>query len=70
MSEEQTLERTQRQIEKKIKFALLDRGMTQVELAKLISENPQQLNRAIKGDMSPKSLSLRQKIYKVLGMED
>ena len=53
---------------KHIKMALMDRGMTQVELAKMLSTNPQVLNRAIQGDMSPRSLELRKRINRVLGI--
>jgi len=54
--------------EKKIKRALLDRDMTQVELSKLLRVNPQVLNRAIHGDMSPRSLDIRKRIKKVLAI--
>lgn len=54
--------------EKKIKRALLDRDMTQVELSRLLNVNPQVLNRAIHGDMSPRSLEIRKSINKVLGL--
>jgi len=56
-------------IERSIKIALLNRNMTQKELAELIHANPQQLNRAIKGDMTPKSRELRKQIAKVLNIE-
>ena len=54
----------------KIKISLLERSMSQVELASLIGEGVQQLNRAIHADMSPKSIEIRQKIYKVLNIKD
>ena len=57
-------------ITRKIKIGLLERGMSQVELANLIGEGVQQLNRAIHADMSPKSVEIRQKIYKVLDIKD
>lgn len=53
-------------VERSIKIALLNRDMTQKELAELIHANPQQLNRAIKGDMTPKSRELRKQIAKIL----
>ena len=65
---EQSLVEASKLITKQIKSKLLDRDMTQVELSDLIKENPQQLNRAIHGDMSPKSKEIREKIYKVLDM--
>ncbi|MBT1137671.1 helix-turn-helix domain-containing protein [Lactiplantibacillus argentoratensis] len=54
----------------KIKIRLLERDMSQVELAKLIGEGPTQVNRAIHADMSPKSIDIRQKIYRVLNIEN
>ncbi|BAN07810.1 MULTISPECIES: helix-turn-helix domain-containing protein [Levilactobacillus] len=67
MSEEMLVEGI-KQKSKHIKMALMDRGMTQVELAHMLSTNPQVLNRAIQGDMSPRSLELRKQINKVLGI--
>lgn len=69
MSEE-TLVNGARDIKVKIKKALLDRDMKQTELSDLLQENPQQVNRAIAGDMAPKSLEIRQRIYKVLGIKE
>ncbi|CAM3210156.1 helix-turn-helix domain-containing protein [Lactiplantibacillus plajomi] len=57
-------------ITSKIKIRLLERGMSQVELAELIGEGPTQLNRAIHADTSPKSVRIRQKIYKVLDINN
>lgn len=56
------------EMESNIKIALLKRNMTQVELAKLIGEGPQQVNRAIKGDISPKARRIRSKISKILDL--
>ena len=42
--------------------------MAQEELAESIHDNPQQLNRAIKGDVTPKSRELRKKITKILNI--
>ena len=56
-------------IERSIKIALLNRDMTQKELAELIHANPQQQNRAIKGDMTPKSRELREQVAEILHME-
>ena len=55
-------------VERSIKIALLNRDMTQKELAELIHANPQQLNRAIKSDMTPKSRELRKQIAKILNI--
>lgn len=53
---------------KKIKLRLLERSMSQVELSNLIKENPQSVNRAIKGWTNPKSVAIRKKIYRVLNI--
>lgn len=42
--------------------------MKQTELSDLIKENPQSVNRAIKGWTNPKSIEIRKKIYRVLDM--
>ena len=55
-------------VESDIKIALLKRNMTQVELSHLIGEGPQQVNRAIKGDISPKARKIRLKIARVLDL--
>lgn len=65
---EQTLEQSAADVEKKIKLRLLERSMSQVELSNLIKENPQSVNRAIKGWTNPKSVIIRKKIYRVLNM--
>lgn len=69
MPSEETLEISQKEIEKKIKMALLKRDMTQRELSDLLKVNRQQVNRAIKGDTAPKSTKLRARIYKILGLD-
>lgn len=68
MPVEQTLEQSTAAVEKKIKMRLLERSMSQVELSDLIKENPQSVNRAIKGWTNHKSVEIRKKIYRVLGM--
>lgn len=68
MPVEQTLEQSAATVEKKIKLRLIERSMLQVELSDLIKENPQSVNRAIKGWTNPKSVEIRKKIYRVLGM--
>jgi len=65
---EQTLEQSAASVEKKIKLRLIERSMSQVELSNLIKENPQSVNRAIKGWTNPKSVAIRKKIYRVLNL--
>ncbi|MCT3295804.1 helix-turn-helix domain-containing protein [Lactiplantibacillus pentosus] len=69
MTEEKLLSGA-KEITSKIKIRLLERGMSQVELSDLIGVGPQQLNRAIHADMSPKSVRIRKKIYTVLNIND
>ncbi|MCV3316303.1 transcriptional regulator [Pediococcus ethanolidurans] len=56
-------------IKSKIKVALIERDMTQVELSNLLNENQQVVNRAIAGDPTPKSLNIRKRIYKILDIK-
>lgn len=65
---EQSLVDASKSITKQIKLKLFERDMKQIELSNLISEGSVQVNRAIHGDMSPKSKEIREKIYKVLDM--
>ncbi|MFC6290633.1 transcriptional regulator [Levilactobacillus angrenensis] len=67
---EQSLVDGAKAITNRIKMRLLEKDMTQVELASLINEKPVQLNRAIHADMSPKSVEIRQKVYRVLDIQD
>ena len=68
---EQALLTSAKEVEKEIKTALLDKDMSQKELTELIGEkSTPQVNRAIKGDMSPKSIRIREKIYTVLNIEE
>jgi len=68
MSEEQ-LEKTALDVEKEFKIALLDQGMNQKELAKLINTTPAQVNMVIKGDLTPKSRKLREQMMEILHMK-
>lgn len=67
---EQKLVEGAKTITNRIKIRLLEKDMTQVELASLINEKPVQLNRAIHADMSPKSVEIRQKVYRVLDIKE
>ena len=67
MSEEQ-LAKAALDVEKTFKIALLDQGITQKELAKIVHTSPAQINMAIKGDTTPKSRELRKQIAKVLNI--
>lgn len=69
MPAETDLEKATAKVEKSIKIKLLERNMSQVELANLIGVNRYQVNRAIKGNNSPRAIEIRKKIYRVLGMD-
>jgi ribosome-binding protein aMBF1 (putative translation factor) len=66
---EQQLEAAAENVKRAIKTKLIERGISQTQLAKLIHEGVQQTNRAISGDTTPKSKTIRKKIYLILGME-
>lgn len=68
MPVEQSLENSAATIEKQIKLKLIERNMKQTELSDLLKENPQSVNRAIKGWTNPKSIEIRKKIYRILNM--
>lgn len=53
----------------KILFARSKRHMKQIELARLIGEDESQVSRAVHGNMTPKSIAIRQKIYKKLDIK-
>lgn len=66
---ETDLELQAKKTERAIKIALLDRGWTQKKLAELIGENKAQVNRAIRGDVTPKSKAIRRKIIEILNIK-
>lgn len=69
MPVEEKLEEAQQAVERKIKLALLDKSMTQAELANLIRESRSDVNKAVKGGTLPKDKEIRKKIYQVLGIK-
>ncbi|RHW46121.1 XRE family transcriptional regulator [Bombilactobacillus bombi] len=68
MSDQQLLEAAE-QIETKFKIALLTHHITQREMASMLGTGPQQVNRAIKGDMSPMSRSIRDRMKRLLNID-
>jgi len=65
---EQQLEKAARDVKKSFKIALLEQDMTQKDLAKILHTSRQQVNMAIKGDMTPKSRELREQMAKILNL--
>ena len=70
MTEESELKKATTKIEASIKARLVERHMSQIKLARLLETSPQWINRAIKGQNTPKAIEIRNKIYDVLGMNN
>lgn len=51
------------------KTALLQKDMTQVELAKLLDTTPAQVSRALAGNTTPKDIEIQKAAAKILGIE-
>lgn len=68
MVEEQLINAAE-EISKRIKIALIEKGLSQVDLARILDVGTPQLNRAIKGDLSPKSIAIRKRIYHLLDIK-
>lgn len=66
----QSLEKSAKECEVKFKVALVEKQITQRKLAAKLGTTPQQVNRAIKGDTSPMSKKIREKMQKALGITD
>lgn len=67
-AEEAKLNQATVDVEASIKAGLIRSGMTQKELAQKFNVWPSQISRAIKGSNDPKSIDLRLKIYRQLGI--
>lgn len=63
---EQKLAFAKHNLEREIKVTLLDKGLTQSELAKELNLSEPQVSRAIKGGVNPSDVATRQKIYDYL----
>ncbi|HHT8277919.1 helix-turn-helix domain-containing protein [Pediococcus pentosaceus] len=69
LTEEATLENQALELQLKIEIARKRKGMTQEQLTAAIGEKwPSVVSRAIRGDQSPKSKRVREKIYRVLDL--
>lgn len=68
MVEEQLINAA-KEVSKRIKIALIEKGLSQVDLARILNVGTPQLNRAIKGDLSPKSIAIRKRIYHLLDIK-
>lgn len=68
MAIEEMLEDAKKKMEREFKIALINRNMTQTELAELLGLSRYQVNKAIKGGTNESDKKVREKIYKFLGM--
>ena len=59
MPVEERLEEAKKQVERQIKLGLLNKNMTQAQLADLLGESRTRINLAIKGNTNPKSIDKR-----------
>ncbi len=68
---EEQQEALKRKIKKRIKDEMWERDdMKQRELAEMIGEGESQTNRAINGESSPKSKTIRNKIFTLFNITD
>lgn len=69
-----SIDEQQKLIKKRIKKAIRDelyeRDLSQKGLAEMIGEGESQTNRAINGDNSPKSIKIREKIFKLFNITE
>ncbi|MGN1272345.1 MAG: helix-turn-helix domain-containing protein [Lactobacillus sp.] len=69
MAVEEQLEEARASVERKIKMCLLEKSMTQNELASLLNVSKARISKAVNGGTNPSDIVLRKKIYQVLGMK-
>ncbi|HIY57924.1 MAG TPA: helix-turn-helix transcriptional regulator [Candidatus Tetragenococcus pullicola] len=69
MMAEQQLLSAAHEIRTAIKKRLIEREMSQNDLAEYIGISKVYISRAINGDVSPRSIKIRKQIYQILGME-
>lgn len=71
LTEETILETQALELQLKIEMARKRKRMTQEQLTAAIGEKwPSVVSRAIRGDQSPKSKRVRERIYRVLDIEE
>ncbi|MBN7275546.1 helix-turn-helix domain-containing protein [Ligilactobacillus pobuzihii] len=66
---EQQLINAAHKIRTEIKKKLIEKDMSQNDLAGYIGTSKNYVSRAINGDVSPRSIEIRKQIYQILGME-
>lgn len=63
------LEKASSNVRIKFKVALIERGMKQVELAKMLNTSPAQVNRALAGNTTPKDIEIQKQVAKILDVK-
>lgn len=66
---EERLEKTQKEIESEIKVAMLEKDITQTQLADDLNISKNVVSEAVRGYNTPRAKKARRKIRKWLGME-
>ncbi|WP_180676411.1 helix-turn-helix domain-containing protein [Leuconostoc citreum] len=63
------LEKASSKVRVKFKIALIEHGIKQVELAKMLNTSPAQVNRALAGNTTPKDIEIQKQVAKILDVE-
>ena len=69
MTAEEQLEQARKAVQRQIKMTLIQKSMTQSQLAKLIGKSRTEINTAVRGGTLPKDVMTRKEIYKILGIK-
>ncbi|WDF83598.1 helix-turn-helix domain-containing protein [Lacticaseibacillus pabuli] len=67
---EEALQEAATAVKKAIKKRLIDRNMSQKEVAEMIGITQQQMTRAVAGASGPRDVEIRHQIYKILDMKE
>lgn len=67
---EERLEKTQKEIESEIRIAMLEKDITQTQLADDLNISKNVVSEAVRGYNTPRAKKARRKIRKWLGMEE
>lgn len=67
---EERLERTQKEIESEIRIAMLEKDITQTQLADDLNISKNVVSEAVRGYNTPRAKKARRKIRKWLGVEE
>ena len=67
---EERLEKTQKEIESEIKVAMLEKDITQTQLADDLNISKNVVSEAVRGYNTPRAKKARKKIRRWLGMEN